>query len=247
MATSKRIPLIIYYIPLALTFCTAYFVQGQMNAAVPDIYSTFDSIVGERNMELYNGPIFREEFAPTEEAHGYYLSNSFVTGDVIYRGQPYYDQNLKYNIYVDELLITPKYNPNALLVQLVKNQVKEFVIQGDKFIRLDNQGAEGESLGYLEVLREYGESLLLKKHRKKRTESRKEQKVAIEYESLTRHFLLYNGKLFEVDRKGGWKDVFQDQKKELNQFYKTYRLTQKTDKDAFLVLLFDEFIKQNER
>jgi hypothetical protein len=197
-------------------------------------------------MELYNGPIFREEFTPSEEAHGYYLSNTFVTGDVIYMEQPYYGQNLKYNIYVDELLITPKYNPNALLVQLVKSQVKEFVIQGHKFIQLGNQGAEGKSLGYLEVLREYKGSLLLKKNRKKRIQSRKEQRVAIEYESLIGHFLLYNGKLFEVDKRGGWKNIFQDQKKKLNQFYKTYRLTQKTDKDAFLVLLFDEFIKQKE-
>ncbi len=217
--------------------------QGQINKALPQVYSAFDSIVGERNMELYNGPIFREEFPNTEDSHGYYMSNGFVVGDVTYKGQPYFDQNLKYNIHLDELLITPKYNPSALLVQLVKSQVDEFKIDGHRFIQLNAENFAGEDWGYLEVLREHQGSFLLKKHRKKGIESKRGERVTIEYERRTEHLLLHGGELFEVNRKGGWKSVFQNDKKELNRFYNDYSLTLKTDKDAFLGLLFDEFIK----
>lgn len=230
-----------------LIFFSTLWAQGQTNKiTAPKVYSTLDSIVGEQNMALYNGPIFKERFTGASDTHAYFLENNFLKGDIVFDGQPYFEQNLKYNVHLDELLITPKFNPTGLLVRLIKNKVKEFTINGHRFIRLPSTFRDGQQYGYLEVLESEEGDLLLKKYRKKSVQSRQESQVVTEYEESIDYILLYRGELFEANTKNQWSHVFVGQKKELRGFFKQNRIAFKTDKDTFFKLLFNKFVNPTE-
>ncbi len=191
-------------------------------------------------MELYNGPLFQESFVGKSDTHAYFLLRDFVKGDIIFDGQSYFEQNVKYHVHLDELLITPKYKPTGLLVRLVKNKVNEFTIDGHRFIRLPSTIVDSQQYGYLEVIETRGQNLLLKKYRKKKVESRKESRVVFEYEEEIDYFLLFRGQLVEANTKGHWNNIFIDQKKELRDFFKQNRIAYRTDKDIFFKLLFNK-------
>jgi hypothetical protein len=230
-----------YLLSILLPFC----LQAQLNKTIPQVYSTFDSIVGEQNMELYNGPLFKESLAGNSNTHPYFLQSDFINGDIIFDEQHYFDQNVKYHVHLDELLVTPKYKPTGIMVRLIKNKVKEFTIDGHRFIQLPSTIADSEQYGYLEVLETVGQNVLLKKYKKKRVQARKESRVVIQYEQGVDYFLLFNGELIEANTKSNWGNIFESQKKELRTFFKQNRMTYKTDKDTFLKLLFNKLANAN--
>jgi len=209
-----------------------------------EVYSIVDSIIGEPDLELYNGPIFKEEANVDGNSHGYFSNKEVVIGDLSYMGQKYFNQKLKYNIHLDELLITPKYSQSALLVQLEKEHVEEFTIQGNRFIHVQRTNESKENLGYMQVLGAYNGNLLLKKHSKKRVQSKKSDRVTIEYKSGSSYFLMFGDRIFNANSKNNWKNLFKEQKVKINRFYKNFKLDHKTDKDRFFRNLFDELIKQ---
>ncbi|AEM70651.1 hypothetical protein Murru_1611 [Allomuricauda ruestringensis DSM 13258] len=232
---------------LILIFSTSLLAQGQTNKiTAPKVYSTFDSIVGEQNMALYNGPIFKERSTGASDTHAYFLETNFLKGDIIFDEQPYFEQNLKYNVHLDELLITPKFNPTGLLVRLVKNKVKEFTIDGHRFIRLPSTLRDSQQYGYLEVLESEEGNLLLKKYRKKSVQSRRESQVITEYEESIDYILLFGEELIKANTKNQWNNVFVDQKKELRDLFKQNRIAFKTDKDTFFKLLFNKLVNPTE-
>ena len=213
---------------------------AQLSKTPPQVYDTFDSIVGEQNMELYNGPLFRELATGGSDSHAYFLESGFLMGDIVFDEQPYFDQNVKYNVHLDEILVTPKYNPTGLLVRLVKSKVKAFVIRQHQFVRLPSEVQGSESYGYVEVLAEQRGNMLLKKYRKKSVESRKESRVVIEFEESKEYILLMDGELLEANSKSQWNRAFSDKKKELGNFFKQNRIAFRKDKDTFFRLLFNK-------
>ncbi|MDF0707841.1 hypothetical protein [Flagellimonas okinawensis] len=198
--------------------------------------------MGEQNMELYNGPIFRERLSTASTTHPFFLQSDFTEADFVFDGQPYFGQNVKYHVHLDELLATPKYRPTGLLVRLVKNKVEEFTIEGHRFIKLDVNIEGAEQYGYVEVLESSGENLLLKKYTKKRVETRKESQVVIEYEDTVDYILLYQGVLEDANSRGNWNSIFTEKKKDLRSFFKENRIAYRTDKDTFFKLLFNKLV-----
>lgn len=219
-------------------------VLGQVGNTKSVVYSILDSVIGEPDMELYNGPIFKEDVLVDDASHSYFLNSGFVVGDLSYKSQQYFDQKLKYNIHLDELLVTPKFSQSALLVQLEKSHVEEFTIQGNKFINVNHIIDSRPNLGYMQVLGEFNGNLLLKKHIKKRVQSKNRERVTIQYQNEEKYFIIIDNQIFNVNSKSRWKSLFKDQKAKINRFYDRFKLNYKTDKDRFFMNLFDELLTE---
>ena len=63
---------------LVLMLLNPFCAQGQMVDSDHQVYSVFDSIMGEQNMELYNGPIFRERLSTASTTHPFFLQSDFT-------------------------------------------------------------------------------------------------------------------------------------------------------------------------
>ncbi|MBL7472182.1 hypothetical protein [Robertkochia sediminum] len=223
--------------------CWSFNIYAQEDQNLSRAYAAFDYQIGEQNMELYNGPLLIEKFENRTNTHPYFLIDGFSKGKVVFKGQPYFDQNIKYNTFSDQLVITPKYNASALVVKLVKEHVSEFHIQDHHFIRLPNTSSNGVDPGYLELIAKGKERMLLKKHGKKKNDIRGEELVITEYTETTDYFIYHNKELYKANSKRQWKDLFPEQTKTVNKVYKDLRKAYGKDQDTFYNLLFLELTK----
>lgn len=226
-----------------LLFCYASNgLYGQGSQDISKAYSAFDYQIGEQNMTLYNGPVFIEKFYNSPNTHPYFKDKEFRSGKVIYQGLPYFGQKIKYNTFLDELIITTKYNASGLTVQLVKEHVNEFHIHGHRFIHLNLPALGEDHPGYMEVLHEASGSYLLKKHRKKKNDIRGEELVITEFTTDTDYYVFYKDAIHKVNSKGQWKAAFPDKRKRINKDYQDLKRTSGKHKDAFYKLLFIQLI-----
>jgi hypothetical protein len=217
--------------------------QQASRAALAEIYTAFDSIVGEENLELFYGPVFRPEAAPNPDSHAYFLQDGYLRGDVVFDGQKYYGQKLKYHLYLDELLISPKFNNSALLVQLAKDLVSEFEVSGHRFIQFYPEEGE-EAMGFLEVMAEKDGHMLMKKHRKNRSRSRQGSTISFRYQKRTSYFIYTQDKLIPIDSRTQWNRGFEGAYKDLGSFYRDRYREYRNDKDRFFTELFNEFLNR---
>lgn len=213
--------------------------SGQSQVEQPEVYTSFDQLIGEQNMNLFNAPLYIEPFDHSPFSHPFFLEDQFITGHLVFDGQPYYDQSLRYNTFLDELIITPKHSTSGLEVMLLKEKVKEFSIRDHLFIRLEFSEPD-ENPGFLEVISSKKEGMLLKKHRKKKNRAQHEDVIISEYSDDIDYYIYVSGALTRANTKSQWKNTFPDQKKEINRLYRDLRKTLKTDKDSFFNLLFLE-------
>lgn len=235
---AKVKPFFLFYTFLMLT-CVSNGANAQSAISPTLVYDSFDSIIGEQNMELYSGPLFQEEKRNIKNTHPYFLERGFLNGDVVFDGQPYFDQNLKYHQELDQLLITSKYSPTGLIVRLIEDKVQEFTINGHRFVRFPSTKQNDKIKGYLEVIETVNGNMLLKKYKKKAVESRKESKVVTEFEEHIDYVLYIQDKLLLANTKKHWSNTFNNKKQELRDFYKQNRITYRSDKDTFFKLLLN--------
>lgn len=217
--------------------------QQASREALSEIYTAFDSIVGEENLELFYGPVFRPEAAPNPDSHAYFMQRDYLSGDVVFDGQTYYGQKLKYHLYLDELLISPRFNNSALLVQLSKDLISEFEVSGHRFVRLNSEEGE-EAMGFLEVMMEKDGHMLLKKHRKNRSRSRQGNLISFRYQKRTSYFMYTQNQLIPIDSRTQWNRGFEGDYRDLGSFYRDRYREYRNDKDRFFTELFNEFLNR---
>ena len=99
---------------------------SQNNSSSENYYNWFDNIIGINNTNLLNGIEFKEEYRTLENNSQYFFSNQFIPGDLIYNGQPYYDVDMKYDIYEDQLIIRLVDNTGYFAIKLIKELVESF-------------------------------------------------------------------------------------------------------------------------
>ncbi|WP_339336338.1 MULTISPECIES: hypothetical protein [unclassified Croceitalea] len=214
------------------------FLYSQQDRDVSLVYNWFDEKIGIENSGLYNGSIYTDEFTIINDKHQFFNSPELSLGNVTYDGQTYYGQKIKYDLFNDMLLITPKNKTNGLLVKLERAKTKGFSIKGHSFIKADNTiNGASTTLGFCEIISKKGTSLLVKKYRKKKVDKRGAKKVYEVYQEFKQninYFVLYDNMFYPVDSKREWILAFPNHKKAIKNYYKKYAEVRKTDVDTFM-------------
>ncbi len=68
------------------------------------LYNFFDESVGRENLNVNNGLLYIDFYNTKKDDNCFLISKSFEKGDVSYDGQPYYDLNINYDIFKDNLI-----------------------------------------------------------------------------------------------------------------------------------------------
>ena len=204
---------------LLLFFSISFFSYAQNNSRNGSHYNWYDAIVGVENNGLYVGYEYKDQYRITEEYHKFFQSHDFLKGSLTYNGQTYYEQQLKYNVFEDELIIKLKNRGGETVMQLIKDELDGFSINGHQFHKFKNIEDNSDTSGFYEVLKNYPQFRLLKKHSKRRIKKLDKNVVYYEYKERKHlYFILYDNVSYEVRSKKDFLNIFPEHKEELKNF-----------------------------
>lgn len=199
-------------------------------------YNWFDGIVGIENTDLFNGVEYIEQHVMINEKQKYFRSVLFLPGSVVYDGQRYFDVEMKYNVY-DDLLLLKGIGEKPM--QLHKDLVTEFSLEGHSFINIQADGSDVE--GFYELLLEEEQLRLLKKHTKKPQKFLDKSFTYYEFhDDTSRYAVYYREDYFPVNNRRQVLRAFPDHSGEIRRFYRRNQSLAKSKPDAFMTGLFKE-------
>ena len=207
-------------------------------------YESFDAVIHIQNTGLANGTEYIEQHIVKNNKHKYLDTPEYRTGNVVYDGQPYYNVDLKYNVYDDLLLVRIPTTGGTAAFELHKEKVSSFEINNSRFISVKE--SQKEKPRFHEILLEVDHLLLLKKHLKKARKHLDQNFTYFEFEKDSPEYLLsLNGDYYEVNSRRSIRRIFPNQEEQIKDFYRTNSSLQKSDPDTFLTLLFKDLASSN--
>ncbi|WP_298790043.1 hypothetical protein [uncultured Allomuricauda sp.] len=211
---------------------------GQDQAQI-SYYNSFDNNVGIENTGLYQGVIYTDKYRTINENTQFFQTREFQDGSVCYDGQCYYDLELRYDVYEDEVLLRLANNVGGGTLRLIKDYVESFEIDGHNFVKILPADAPLlGTYGFYEVALESASFTLYIKYAKKNFD-RKDRK-SIYYEFLdgpSENVLYYNGDFTIIRSKKDIVSLFPDLKREIDKFYNVARGLRKSNPDGFRISL----------
>lgn len=225
-------------IVFSLLLSTTAFCQSSYNEK--PFFQWFDNLINAKNSNLING-VFHSEKYETKEGHDqYYLTRDFLIGDLVYDNQAYFNVNLLYDLYSDDLILGFYENDLLLTIQLIKDKVDSFSMNNKSFTRLMDQ--ESGISGFYEVLVKTGELTLYNKHLKRRFRYIDDQQVYYKFKKKTNYLVHYQNDYKEIHTKKDVSKLFPEKKTFINDFFSSNNYLLNSDKDKFMVLLFQQIV-----
>lgn len=197
-------------------------------------YKWFDKLVGVENTGLYEGILYKEQYRTINENTQFFKSPDFLPGSVVYAGQPYVEHQLKYNVFEDQLLVKvePRLGGNTL--QLFRENVSEFIIDGHFFTRVAEGNGTSVAPGFYEVSLQTPAFRLLTRHSKRLFDRKDRSSLYYEFLDLNKEYLLhYQGSYHPIKNKSDLTELFPGLEKEIDAFYNRARVQRRTDPHMF--------------
>lgn len=215
--------------------CTQH-IYGQ-SSGEEQFHILFDSIMGAENSGLFNGVGYLEKHRTINENHKFFLTQDFTRGRLDYFGQPYYDVELKYNIFEELLLAKLSHSGGETILQLINEKVERFSIGTNDFINIRDRNTQNIS-GFYELLYDNGRFQLLKKHARQLSEKRDKSFVYYEFKERQQDYLLRVDNNFqEID---SWRDLarlFPEQRRAIRAYSRSNSGLRKSNRDTFMANL----------
>lgn len=208
-----------------------------------DYYVWFDAQIGQENTGLFNGTRYREKYRLRNEMHKFYVTSYFQKGNINYGGQSYYDIDVKYDLFEDQLIININTSSGSNILQLIKSKIQGFEMNDKVFVQIKNGDLFKSSEpidGFYEYLLENDLLILYKKHKKERLKFLDGKVTLSEFKSDNEYFLYHEKVFYSISKKSDWNKVFPDSKKLISTFYTDYDYLLEENYDSFLMQLADK-------
>lgn len=217
-------------------------IHSQTNSSSKDFYNWFDNIIGYENTGIYNGIIYTEKFRTLNNNHKFYLTSEFTNGNIIYNGQPYYNIEMKYDIYEDLLIVKLPNHSEYFIIQLINDKIDEFSIKNKNFRKFSGKSEEffNEAIfGFYEISYQSKQLYLLKKHKKSRKERIVGNFVYSKFKDESEHVIIFNDKYYKINSKKYLIKLFPELKKNIDNFYIANKQLLKLNQDTFMIQLIE--------
>jgi len=222
-------------------FCLfiCYNLNAQDSSEMKVSYLAFDSIVNIENTNLINGSRFTDNYRSTKQNHRFFNSYEFLTGSLIYEAQPFFDLNIKYDLYKDQVILQLPNEKNYFNVNLITDKISEFKIGNQQFKNFKNHASllKLNMTGFLEIIHSSEVLNLYVKHKKSRKEVIKRNRLEHLFKARKSYLLLYNDIFYLIKSKKDVKRIFPNFTKFINEHYTNSGLL-KRNPDIFMVNLF---------
>ncbi len=222
---------------------------SQDKNAESSYYNWFDNVLGIEHTGLYNGKQYVDLDINRiyDDKNAFFLSDKVMIGSVTYDGQTFYNQEMKYNLETDILLVTLKSSSSASIIQLINDKIDEFLIEGFRFIKIVDVFQDNTAInGFYEVLEEGASYALYKKHKKNR-QKKIQAGTLVSYKFLSdnSYMLFVNENYHKITSKSEILKMYPEYKKEIKEYYNAYKALKKSDPDMFMKGLFKRIINSS--
>lgn len=204
------------------------------------MYSYFDRAVGLKYLGINNGPVHLDLFRTVDQSHRYLIADKYNPGDVIYDGQPYPNESLKYDIFKDVLVAKINDPNNTMGINLINRKTESFTIHQKKFVNLDLiVGKPVFVKGYYEAYRTNAKAALYIKYRKDQIEVLTNEGLFYKYQNANEFAMLYNGTFYKVNDPRDLGRIFPAHDNSIKDYAYVNRETENTDKVQFMKTMAD--------
>ena len=167
---------------------------------------------------IYNGKIEAIYSINIHKNLPYYGTADFAPGTVVYKNRFYPNQQLKLDLYKEQLIIL---SPQRYFgVVLESKDVSEATLYGKTFIWYEPEQSKDLKPGFYIRLHK-GENMTLLS---KVSFSINKELTKTSFSSKTRFYFLYNGNHYTVKNKNSFAKIFPKYKNQINQFVKEQKL-----------------------
>ncbi|MBD2723455.1 hypothetical protein [Hymenobacter armeniacus] len=199
-------------------------VDATVNQSVATVQRQYAvSFVG--HPELFSGSEYVDYAKRYYESirHQFFLTPEAKPGGVQYNGQYFANQQLTYDVVLDQVVLRLPASP--LQLRLLNEKVEHFTIGGHYFVRYVADSVKGENIrtGYYEVLNE-GRTQLLARRAKRKQENIAQRQITVKFLPAERLFLKKGGVFFLVKSKRAALKVLADKNKEVQQYLRDQKL-----------------------
>ncbi len=203
---------------------------------VSEIYSSFDETLGAYNTNLSYGDVFEEQYRKiTKNNHNFFLKDEFVKGSIHYRGDLFFNTELKYDIVNDIVIVRISNKSEAIAIVPEKQRIQFFKMNNSKFINTFS-----DEYGFLEEIVSSDNFSILKKHKKFSKEKKNLNFVHHVFKKKKdRFFLLHDNQYHEIESKKDFMNIFPDKKQIISEHFKTNKRLQKSNFVAFVSKLMN--------
>ncbi len=200
------------------------------------IYNWFDTKVGKENLDLNNGTPHLNPYKTVGDNNMYYISDKFSKGDVRYDNQTYYDVNLKYDIFKDELILNPFGESENIAIVLIQQKIESFTINDTKFVKIEKKenNLPEFSTGYYEEKKLATDFIFYIKYHKDIQKGINDNGVFYSFKENDSFFIDLKNKTYQIKSKNDIIRLFPEQKKQINAFYFMNTEIQKSDLNEFM-------------
>ena len=213
-------------------FLSPQSVAAQASQEAP-VYLWFDQVVGNSNTGIYNAVEYVERHRTINEHHKFFLFEGFLPGTVVYEDQPYFDLEVKYNVFDGLLQVRVPNRGNEALFQLLTEKVERFTIAGHEFVNISEKG------GFHEILLDNKNMTLLVRYNKSLKKIQDKEFVYYEFLNEDKDYLLdFKGQYYVITSRRDIIDLFPDKKKRIRDFYRDEKSLRKSDYNSFLQKMF---------
>ena len=222
-------------------FCQPVFCQ---NAVVKSndiaIVKAIDTYYNTINVQsgLYNGVEY-SGYLPGLEGHPYYNSGDWLKGSVFYDGILYPEVFLKYDIYIDKLIVK---RFDGFAIELLNEKLNYFVIGTDLFTHFfDNRVLNA---GYYQALYTGNLSVYAKKTKliqDKRNENNSEQI----FEEKDKYFAIKGAEVVVIKNLSSIINLMNDKQKKAQQYLKQNNISFKKNPEAAMFKIAEYYNQVN--
>lgn len=218
---------------IALTILGIFYssILTSQNQEYKEIYNKIDKELSSGNLNLEKGKIYINKDVNVKNNHRYIFSDATFFSCIKHNNQIYYDNNIKYDIYQNTLIINPSNQSKRLFIELSKNEVESFTIQNKNFVLL--KLPDNESWYCEESLITSSFSFYIK-YQKKKKDVISDNVMKPFYTEELSFFIKKEGKISQIDSKKNLTNLFPELKTEINDFYKMNNHLLKEEKIKFM-------------
>jgi hypothetical protein len=179
--------------------------------------------------QLYNGSDY-VKYQPLEDEHPYFISNDWKVGSIQYDEQVYENVGLLYNIFTDQVII--EYYRSETPLELVKERVRSFTIDGHTFIQLRENNLPN---GFYERLSDGNAKVYVKRSKGFQEKTPSSGKIERTFDEKSKYYILKDGIYHAVKSKSSLIKIFDTRKKEIKQFLNKNRLVFGKNKEKVII------------
>ncbi|MEN8126017.1 MAG: hypothetical protein ABFR32_12920 [Bacteroidota bacterium] len=228
----------IFYLLFLLPIFTSF---SQKKSTQKEYYKWFDDQVGIENTGLFNGFRYSEKYRTIDGNHKFFISSEFNKGTIKYDGQIYFDIEMKYDIYEDQVIVKLSTKAGESILQLIDEKIENFNFYNVQFERVSDKNSSISNMtGFFETLYQSQNFTSLKKYKKIIKKYIKSDFVYYTFKNEIDYYIYNNNEFYLVDSKKDLIKIFPDYKKEIKDHYKKNNHMISSNYDEFIIQLSEQ-------